>query len=49
MINGNKVKVSDVRLGLPSTGIHSNGYSLVRKLCFDVMGMTVDTYIPEFG
>lgn len=49
MITGNKVKVGDVLLGLPSTGIHSNGYSLVRKLCFDVMGMTVDTYIPEFG
>lgn len=49
MITGDKVKAGDVLLGLPSTGIHSNGYSLVRKLCFDVMGMKVDTYIPEFG
>ncbi len=49
MITGDKVKAGDVLLGLPSTGVHSNGYSLVRKLCFDVMQFKVDTYIPEFG
>ncbi len=49
MITGDKVKAGDVLLGLPSTGVHSNGYSLVRKLCFDVMQFKADTYIPEFG
>ncbi len=49
MITGSKVKAGDVLLGLPSTGVHSNGYSLVRKICFDAMGFTVDKYIPEFG
>lgn len=48
MITGEKVQPGDVLLGLPSTGIHSNGYSLVRKICFDAMQFTVDTPIPEF-
>jgi phosphoribosylformylglycinamidine cyclo-ligase len=49
MITGDKVVAGDVLLGLPSTGLHSNGYSLVRKICFEVMGMQADTIIPEFG
>ena len=35
MITGEKVKAGDVLLGLPSTGVHSNGFSLVRKICFE--------------
>lgn len=49
MITGEKVAVGDVLLGLPSSGVHSNGFSLVRKICFEHMGFTVDTEIPEFG
>lgn len=49
MITGEKVRSGDVLLGLPSSGVHSNGFSLVRKICFDVMHYTVDTFIPEFG
>ena len=49
MITGEKVKAGDILLGLPSSGVHSNGFSLVRKICFDVMKFTVDTPIPEFG
>ena len=45
MITGEKVKPGDVLLGLPSSGVHSNGFSLVRKICFEAMG----TYIEEFG
>jgi phosphoribosylformylglycinamidine cyclo-ligase len=48
MITGSKVGVGDVLLGLPSSGVHSNGFSLVRKICFDAMGFKVDTPIPEF-
>lgn len=49
MITGEKVQPGDVLLGLPSSGVHSNGYSLVRKICFEAMGFTMDTVIEEFG
>ncbi len=49
LIDGSKVKADDVLLGLPSSGVHSNGFSLVRKICFEVMGYAVDTFIPDFG
>ena len=49
MITGEKVKPGDVLLGLPSSGVHSNGFSLVRKICFEAMGYDMNTEIPEFG
>ncbi|WP_094603209.1 Phosphoribosylformylglycinamidine cyclo-ligase [Sporomusa silvacetica DSM 10669] len=49
IITGEKIKPGDVLIGLPSSGVHSNGYSLVRKICFDVKQFSVDTYIPELG
>jgi len=39
----------DVVLGLPSSGLHSNGFSLVRKICFERMGFGVDQHIEELG
>ena len=41
IITGEKIKAGDVLLGIPSSGVHSNGYSLVRKICFDVKGIKV--------
>lgn len=49
IITSEKVKSGDVILGLPSSGVHSNGYSLVRKIVFDVKGFKGDEYIDELG
>lgn len=49
MLTGARVKKGDVLIGLPSTGLHTNGYSLARKLLFDVAGYKPDTHVPEIG
>lgn len=49
IITAEKVKAGDVLLGLPSSGVHSNGYSLVRKIVFEKMGFKGDEDIPELG
>ena len=49
IITAEKVQSDDVLLALPSSGVHSNGYSLVRKICFDKMGFKGDEYIDELG
>ncbi len=49
IIDGSDIKVGDQIIGLASSGLHSNGYSLVRKICFEELGLTVDKYMDEFG
>lgn len=49
IITGANIKAGDIILGLPSNGIHSNGYSLVRKLFFEVLDMKITDYVEEFG
>ena len=49
IITSEKVQEGDVLLGLPSTGLHSNGFSLVRKICFEVKGFKGDEHINELG
>jgi phosphoribosylformylglycinamidine cyclo-ligase len=49
LLTGSRVKAGDVLLGLPSTGLHTNGYSLARKLLFEIAGFTVDTQVAELG
>ena len=49
IIDGSDIKVGDQIIGLASSGLHSNGYSLVRKICFEEMGLSVDQYIDELG
>ncbi|WP_171903733.1 phosphoribosylformylglycinamidine cyclo-ligase [Cellulosilyticum sp. I15G10I2] len=48
MIDGSYIKAGDVIIGLPSSGVHSNGYSLVRKLV-EVAGVQLDAYSEELG
>ena len=49
MLSGAKIRVGDCLVGLPSTGLHTNGYSLARKLMFEVAGYAPDTYLPDLG
>jgi phosphoribosylformylglycinamidine cyclo-ligase len=49
VIDGRTITPGDVVLGLPSTGLQTNGYSLARKLFFEVGGYMVDSYIDELG
>jgi phosphoribosylformylglycinamidine cyclo-ligase len=47
LITGEAVAIGDVILGLPSNGLHTNGYSLARKLLFEIAHYTPDTYVNE--
>jgi phosphoribosylformylglycinamidine cyclo-ligase len=47
IVNGKNVQIGDVILGLPSNGLHTNGYSLARKLLFEVAKYTPETYVNE--
>ena len=49
VIDGSTIAAGDVLIGLPSTGLHTNGYSLARKIVFDAMRLDVDSHIPELG
>ena len=48
LIDGSKVKTGDVLVGIASTGVHSNGFSLVRKIVADA-GLPLDLKVEEFG
>ena len=49
MLTGANIKKGDVLFGLPSTGLHTNGYSLARKLLFEVGKYKIDSQVPELG
>jgi phosphoribosylformylglycinamidine cyclo-ligase len=49
VINGRGVRAGDVVLGLASSGLHSNGYSLVRKVVFEHAGLKTGDFVPELG
>ncbi len=49
LITGKGIRPGDALLGLPSTGLHTNGYSLARKLLLDTAGYRLDEHVPALG
>ncbi len=49
LLTGERIRAGDVLIGLPSSGLHTNGYSLARKIVFDVQRLTPESYVAEVG
>jgi phosphoribosylformylglycinamidine cyclo-ligase len=49
IVDGRTIVVGDVLIGLPSNGLHTNGYSLARKIVFDELKLKADSHVPELG
>jgi len=49
IIDGTRVREGDVLVALPSDGLHTNGYSLARRVFFDIMGCGIDDHLDELG
>src|SRR4029077_5286269 len=49
IVDGHGIVAGDVLIGIPSSGLHTNGYSLARQVVFDRLGLHVDSVVPELG
>jgi phosphoribosylformylglycinamidine cyclo-ligase len=49
ILSADRVREGDFLIGLPSAGLHTNGYSLARKLVFEIARLSPNTYVPEVG
>ena len=49
IIDGSEIRVVDQLIGIASSGLHSNGYSLVRKICFDILKLDLADHVPALG
>jgi phosphoribosylformylglycinamidine cyclo-ligase len=49
VIDGRRIAAGDQLIALPSSGLHTNGYSLARQIVFDRLGLRVDSRVPDLG
>jgi phosphoribosylformylglycinamidine cyclo-ligase len=49
LIDGRSIRAGDRLIAIPSSGLHTNGYSLARRIAFDVARLTPESYVPELG
>jgi phosphoribosylformylglycinamidine cyclo-ligase len=49
IIDGSRIEIGDAVIGIAASGVHSNGYSLVRKAVFDAGQLTIHSHVPELG
>jgi phosphoribosylformylglycinamidine cyclo-ligase len=49
IVDGRSIAAGDVLIALPSAGLHTNGYSLARRIAFDTLKLDIDSYVPELG
>jgi phosphoribosylformylglycinamidine cyclo-ligase len=49
IIDGSGIRMGHKLIGIASSGLHSNGYSLVRKICFELLKLDIGSYVPELG
>src|SRR5213075_3277271 len=49
IVDGRDIRRGDRLIALPSSGLHTNGYSLARRIVFEILGLRPDSHVPELG